>query len=128
MISKGYKWFKVETPEGYENKIEIKEVPQLELKQNYKAKAQVIWKKIPYGYDVTYTNVQDLSKINSFCISCRTPIENNKILCENCENTKNIDPSQIKAQFCNICGYQWNKIDFHRPLCKHCYYNHKNNS
>ena len=63
VISRGYKWFKVETPKGYENKILITDASDLLVGKRYKAKARINWERTNYGINVTYTNIHDVSMI-----------------------------------------------------------------
>lgn len=121
VISKGYKWFKVETPDGYENKIAIAEVPDLYVGETYKAKARVNWRKTPYGYDVTYTHVHDITETR-FCIACRTPIAPDYVLCYTCNTQLKQAPGRLEPRFCSRCGKAKEHIAINRPLCKSCYY------
>ena len=65
VISRGYKWVKVETPKGYENRILITDADasHLLVGKRYKAKARINWERTNYGINVTYTNIHDVSMI-----------------------------------------------------------------
>jgi len=61
VVAKGTKWYKVETKEGYENKIAIDSVQTLSVGDNYKAKAKKEFIRHKFGFYVIYRNTHDIS-------------------------------------------------------------------
>ena len=124
VISTGYKWFKVETPEGFENKILISDAPDLKEDKLYTAKAKLIWNKTPYGYSVQFTNLHDIKEIMGYCIACQKPLKNDFLLCYDCNaSQKN---HNLQLQFCKGCGKESPGITLQKPLCKACFYKKTN--
>nr|MDO8109093.1 phospholipase D-like domain-containing protein [Candidatus Sigynarchaeota archaeon] len=121
VLSKGYKWFKVLTPDGYENKILV-EGASIKEGKNYIAKAKLIWNRTAYGVNVELTGLHDIVEVNGYCIVCRKPIKAAKAdypMCYDCNKAK--DTSTARPQFCKRCGQRAEGITPARPLCPECY-------
>lgn len=121
VVSKGYKWIKVRTSDGYENKILIKDVPDLEEQKHYSVKAKRKWLTNYYGYTVQLEKVHDIEEIQSFCISCRKPTDGKYELCYSCNSKFKNDKSQVKFIYCKSCGKKKSNISQQRPECRVCY-------
>lgn len=117
----GYKWFKVKTPEGYENKILIKDAPNLEEGNHYIVKAKKKWSKTQYGYSVQLEQVHDIEEIHAFCISCRKPTDGKYDLCYSCNSKFKINPKSLEFHYCKSCGKSKQTISIQRPNCNTCY-------
>ena len=63
VVAKGSKWYKVETIEGYENKITIDSVQELLIGERYKAKVKKEFIRHKYGFYVVYRDTHDISQL-----------------------------------------------------------------
>ncbi|MHA1756630.1 MAG: phospholipase D-like domain-containing protein [Promethearchaeota archaeon] len=123
VISKGWKWLKVETLEGFENKILIDKAPGLKVGKYYEASVKKNWTKTPYGFNVEYTEVKDLKKIDGYCIICKTTIDFDPDypLCKSCYHKNKKYRGNIFGKLCHRCGENKSNILDSRPLCYDCY-------
>lgn len=60
VVAKGRKWYKVETMEGYENKIAIDSVQELLVGEKYKVKAKKEFIRHKYGFVVVFRDTHDV--------------------------------------------------------------------
>jgi phosphatidylserine/phosphatidylglycerophosphate/cardiolipin synthase-like enzyme len=123
VLSKGYKWVKVMTTEGYENRVELKLVPGLKEDETYTANVKRRWYRTKYGRHVEYTEVQDLFKVGGHCIICNADIDLNpdSPLCKPCYFKNKKFRGNIFGKVCHQCGKSNKGILDSRPLCKNCY-------
>ena len=123
VISKGTKWIKVISPEGYENKIAIANVPGLKVGKTYSALVKKQWKDTDYGFEVEFIEVKDLRKIAGSCIICGKKIEfdPDKPLCKPCYFKNKQYFGHIFGKFCHYCGEKTENILDSKPLCYSCY-------
>jgi len=120
VISRGYKWFKVETSEGFENKILISDAPDLVEDRSYTAKAKLIWNPTPYGFSVQFTNLHDIKEITGYCLACRKPVKADYPLCYDCNASQKTH--SLELRFCRRCGKESSGISSQKPLCMACFY------
>lgn len=121
VLSIGYKWIKVKTVDGYENKIAIAEAPKMKEEKHYTLKAKHRWVKSRYGYTVYLEKVHDIEEIQGFCIACRKPTESKYDLCFDCNKKFRDSPSKVDFKFCHRCGKEKTSINRDRPLCNLCF-------
>lgn len=127
VISKGYKWTKVETPKGYVNKILNDYAPDLVEGTEYEAFVKKHWKKTKWGTNVEFTDIQDLRIIgderHGFCIICGDEIQFDpeKPLCKPCYYDKKEYRGNIFGKYCHKCGEYRPDITDAKALCLECY-------
>jgi len=63
VVAKGRKWYKVETIEGYENKIAIDSVQDLLVGEKYKVKAKKEFIRHKYGFTVVFRGTHEISRL-----------------------------------------------------------------
>ncbi|UYP43927.1 hypothetical protein NEF87_000212 [Candidatus Lokiarchaeum ossiferum] len=124
VLSKGNKWIKVETDEGYENKILIANAPGLKDGSWYEAEVIKNWNRTKYGLDVEYTQIKNIRKIQGNCIICGEEIELDPThpMCKPCYFKNKKYRGSIFGKQCHICGTKQSGITDSKPLCKDCYY------
>ena len=62
VVARGRKWYKVETMEGYENKLAIDGVQELLVGEKYKMKAKKEFIRHRYGFVVVFRDAHDVSQ------------------------------------------------------------------
>jgi len=63
VVAKGRKWYKVETMEGYENKVAIDSVQELLVGEKYKMKAKKEFIRHKYGFVVIFRDAHDVTHL-----------------------------------------------------------------
>lgn len=129
VISKGWKWTKVETPEGYEDKILNENAPNLVKGAEYEAHAEKKWENTQWGTNVELINITELKQIQDtqdtlgFCIICKEQVPYNidKPLCKTCYFEKQEYRGNIFGKHCHKCGKYASKITDYKPLCFNCF-------
>jgi len=122
VFDKTSSYYHVETPEGYDRKIALDQTSMLELNKSYKATAKIIYKEFRYGYNIYFSQFQDLKELDHFCLACKAPTDEKELLCSKCREFKTKSKIPINPHYCHKCGYNWGKIDFGRPYCTYCYH------
>ena len=124
VLSKGTKWVKVLNNAGYEDKILLSKVTGLKEGCFYEAMVKKKWHKSGYGIDVEYEEIQDLKKVNGFCIICGKEIEFDPStpLCKPCYFKNKKYRGYIFGKKCHQCGKEKFGILDSKPQCKDCYY------
>lgn len=123
VLSKGYKWLKVISPDGYENKILIEKAPGLKVDKTYEASIKKKWKETPYGFEVEFVDLKNLKKISGFCILCNKKIDfdPDKPLCKSCYFKNKQYFGHVFGKVCHYCGQKTAEILDSKPLCYSCY-------
>lgn len=126
VLSKGNKWIKVETDEGYENKILIANAPGLKDGSWYEAEVIKSWKRTRYGLDVEYTQIKNIHKFKGNCIICGKEIELDPThpMCKSCYFENKKYRGRIFGKQCHICGKKQSGITDSKPLCRECFYSY----
>jgi len=124
VFSKGYKWYTVETVEGYDDKISVEDV-DLVVDKIYTAKGKKLWKSTPFGYSVQLTNMHDCVMYDGYCIACKKPVKGTFVLCYECNERKK-SGAQVEMKYCRQCANVWIGIDMWHPRCRACYIESKN--
>lgn len=124
VLSKGTKWVKVLNNAGYEDKILLSKVTGLKEGSIYEAMVKKKWHKSGYGIDVEYEEIQDLKKVNGYCIICGKEIEFDPStpLCKPCYFKNKKFRGNIFGKKCHKCGKEKSGILDSIPLCKDCFY------
>ncbi len=123
VLSKGRKWFKVETPEGYENQILISLAPNLKENIWYEADIVKKWQRLSYGgYNVQYKEIMNLRKTAGVCIVCGDELKLNpqKPLCRPCYHKHKSRRGNIEGRYCHSCGQSHQEITDMSPQCNDC--------
>ncbi len=125
----GRKWVHVETSEGYKNKILIENVPQLEVGEQYEARARRNWKRTPFGYDVELYEIEGLALVQGYCIACgsRVDLDPTHPLCKPCYFRLKQYRGNIFGKVCHACGKEASDLTDMKPLCKDCFTNDRVN-
>ena len=124
VLSKGTKWLKVISSEGYENKIAIVNAPGLKVGKSYQALVKKYWKETPFGFEVEFTEIQNLQKITGYCIICgkNIDLDPDKPLCKTCYFDNIQYRWNIFGNLCHKCGVVTSGITDSKPLCRECYF------